>query len=545
MIQDNPKKVFLIPVEFFENEGFLERLTNQLAHFRARIRSGELKEIVQDELNAFFIACMSSALSDDKKTEAQLLFYGTLNFYAQQYRSAQTFKNIIKAFESNDLKQKLFSKFPTRAKMTYAETLFQYYSLIKNNEPIFSFDKTDLLIQAKYYLWKVYIHHIEQKTRLSKLDLSHCLTILSMCLGELSRWFEPLYYLQEAKSQVQQNPNVAYSRALILETIKEKTCLNFNAVLVLSIIDSCREAVKRPAILPQQKEQLQKMELAGRKFLAKQKQSAAKIRAHRSKIQKAFKTYSAYRKFCIHEQLYLNEHSLFCNCAKATADTLRVETSHAHTKIPWVKQFENLIDVFVADFSLARQNYYYSQDDVKLPRLIAKSHQRHQTESLEKAALLKNSFKAFYSLLDQIGHAVFQVFGIDANSELQKKFPDGNQRPKLYFLNMWDFELLNEDLFSKNFYLISLYSISQDLNNSKYAALKDFKTIRNGMEHKLFCIGEELDEAPVIEGISYYTKHELSQKNRILMILTKSAIMSFTYLVRRQSRILQTHEPHE
>src|SRR5690606_25492490 len=133
-----------------------------------------------------------------------------------------------------------------------------------------------------------------------------------------------------------------------------------------------------------------------------------------------------------------------------------------------------------------------------------------------------------YSLLDQIGYGIFHVFGINPDEELKKKFPDINQRPKLYFLNMWDFELLDNQQFRDNFYLISLYSISQDLNNSKYAALKDFKTIRNGIEHKLFQVRAQSEENKVEEGICSYTKDELLEKTKILMILTKSAILSFT-----------------
>ena len=537
---ENIEKVYLIPVDFFQEQGFIDRFTTQLAHFRAQMRQGAPKQSIQDELNAFFFACMKSSIHDDLKVEAQILFYGTLNFYAQQYRSVQTFKNIVAGFESEDLKPKFFSKFPTKAKMTYAETLFQYYSIIKTDEPLFSFEKTELLIQAKYYLWKIYIHHIEGKSKLNNLDLSHCLTILSMCLGELSRWFEPLYYLSEAKSYLKNNPNVSYSKALILETVKEKTCLNFNGTLILAIIDSCREAIKRPTILPQQKEQLQAMESKNRMFLLAQKQSIKKIRSHKSKVDNSYRKYKAYRKFCIDGQLFLNEHAFFCNCSKATLDDLKVETRHPHTSIDWVEPFEDFIDVLVADFAVARQNYYYSLDGVNVPNIIGKKYSRHQADDFVKSALLKNSFRTFYSLLDQISYGIFSAFGIDTDEALKIKFPDADRQPKLYFLNMWDFELLNDKLFSDNFYLISLYSISRDLNNSKFAALKDFKAIRNAMEHKLFFIRSKgAANIELGKGTTSYTKEELSEKCKILMLLTKSAIFSFVYLIRKQSKLIE------
>lgn len=342
-----------------------------------------------------------STISDDIKIEAQLLFFDTLNFYAQQYRSVKTYENIVASFESNDLKQKLFCKFPVKAKLTYAETLFQYYSLVKNEEPVFSFEKTNLLIKAKYYLWTLYMHHIDGKTKLNNRELSQCLTILAFCLGELSRWFEPLYYLEKARSQLPENPNVSYARALILKTVKEKTCLNYNAVLVLAIIDYCRDAMSSSVILLQQRDQLKMLEAGERKFLTTQKQSIAKIRAHRLKIDRVYRTYNAYKKFCVDEQLFINEHSFFCNCAKATSDSLRVETKHQHTRIDWAKQFEVLIDMFVADFALARKNYYHSLDGTKIPELITKRHRRYTHDKEEKVALLKNSFRTLYSLLDR------------------------------------------------------------------------------------------------------------------------------------------------
>lgn len=529
--------VYLIPVEFFQEKDFIIRYKQQLKILRQKIREEE-KEKVKGELNAFYFACLNSSLNETIKLEVQLLFFDTLNFYAQQYRSVDTYLNIIKTFEVKELKDLLFSKFPVKAKMVYAETLFEYYSLIKHQEPIFSLERTNLLIQAKWHLWKLYIHHIDKKNELSKLDLSHCLTLLSMCLGELSRWFEPLYYLNEAKSHLLNNPNVEYTRALILDTIKQKTCLSFNGILILKIIDSCREASRLPNILKEQKEQLKKIETESRAFLTKNKQSISKLRNHKLKVSNSFKGYSTYRKFCAINQLYLNEHSYFCNCSNATKDDLRIQTNHDHTKIDWVKPFEQIIDILVNDFILARQNYYYSMEGVKVHTLTEKKFKRNKSDDSLKNALLKNSFKSLYSLLDQIAHGIFEVMDIDYEAKLKTKYPIPDQRPKLYFLNMWDLELIEPKHFEENYYLISLYSIGQDLNNSKYAALKDFRVMRNEMEHKILNIISASDSKNTqSENGIVRTKLELLEKTKILMLLTKSAILSFTYLVRRQSKL--------
>lgn len=191
---------------------------------------------------------------------------------------------IINTFEASEFKEKAFNKFSTKAKLVYADTLFQYYNLIKFNEPRFSPDKIDKLILAKSYLWKIYLHNLDGRCILDKEDLGHCLTTLSGCLGELSRWFEPLYLLNEAKIYQPDNPNIEYSRALILVAMKTNTCLSFNGILMVKIIDSCREACKILHILKEQKIQLKIIEKESREFLNKNKQSITKLRKHKTRV---------------------------------------------------------------------------------------------------------------------------------------------------------------------------------------------------------------------------------------------------------------------
>ena len=426
--------------EFFKFDGIIDRCKNELGLFRERIRNEE-REKVKDSLNAFHMAFMNSDLPEGIKLEIYLLFLDTLSFYGQQYSNKQTYLNILKSFEEGQYKEKLFSKFPVKSKMVYAETLFRYYTLVKNDEPIFSFEKTDLLIKSKSYLWKVYIHHIDGKNKLSKIDLSHCLTLLAGSLAELSRWFEPLRCLDEAKSQLQHNPNVEYMRAIILDSFKQKTCVNYNGQLLLKIIDSCMESVKFPRIAKEQKEQLRGIETESRAFLLKHKKSIKNLRTHKSKVSKSFNKYRDFKKYCSVNHLFLSEHSHYCNCGQSTKDDFKIKTDHNHTKIEWVNRFEKFIDLLVADFVIARHNYYYSLNDVAIPFFKARNIGRHDSVKSVKNALLKNSFKTLYSLLDQIGHGVFQVMEIDHESKMKLKFPDEESRPKLYFLNMWDYGL--------------------------------------------------------------------------------------------------------
>ncbi|CAG0995466.1 hypothetical protein FLAV_02557 [Flavobacteriales bacterium] len=539
------KEIYLIPVDFFNPKNFIERYKKELAIFRRRIRE-EDKEKVKGALNTFYIACINSQLDEKIKLEIHLGFFDTLNFYAQQYSSKQTYQNIISAFEKPELKSKLFSKHTAKSSIIYAETLLMYHNLLKSEEPFFSFDKTELLIKAKSYLWKVYIQYLENKNPLNQADLSHCLTLLSLGLTELSRWFEPLYYLNVAKENLQHNPNIEYTRALLLEAVKEKTCLSFNGLLLLKIIDSCMEAKKLPQILTEQKKQLIKTESECRKNIKDYNLDIKNLRKHKAKVSKSIIRYNAYKKFCVDSQLFINEHSFYCKCNKATSDDLQIETNHEHTKIDWVKQFHTILDVSIYDFIVARHNYYYSLAETKISTFQINGVKRINSNDGIKNALLKNSFKTLYSILDQIAHGIFQVLNIDYQSKLKIKFPDEKERPKIYFLNMWDKELalFDKKHFEDNFYLISLYSISRDLSKSDYAALSNFRKLRNAMEHNVLHIVKSDKEVSHYKslGEEVCTKEELIEKTKILMLLTKSAIFSFTYLIRRQSKVISINK---
>lgn len=536
------KKVYIMSADFFSAPNFIERFKQQLAIFRNRIRKEE-KEVIKEELNIFFSACMHNQSDEKLKIEMHLEYAETLNFYAQQYQSKQTYLNIINSFEIPQFKQQAFSRFPVKLNLTYAGTLVMYYNTIKFDEPLFSFDKTELLIKAKFLLWKTYIQHIEKKNTLSNVDLSQCLFLLSISLTELSRWTEPLYYLNESKKYLRHYPNIEYSRALLLEAIKDKSCLIFNSLLFLQIIDSCVEASNLPHILTEQKTQLKKMELYCRKLLKEQKHTIKFLRKHKANATKSFNKYNSYKKFCLENQLFLNEHSFYCNCVQSTRDTLIIETNHPHTKMEWVKQFNSLLDIFIYDFITARHNYYHSLDSISIPSFRIKGIKRGNESEGIKNALLKNSFKTLYSILDQIAHGIFQVLEIDYESKLKAEFPEEKTRPKIYFLNMWDstLKLFEEKHFADNFYLISLYSISRDLNRSDYAALEGFRKLRNAMEHKILRIVNTKEELKQLtKGEEGCTMQELLEKTKVLMMLTKSAIYSFTYLVRRQSKNKET-----
>lgn len=539
---DDVNKVYLMPKDFFEAPNFIERYRNELRKYRRRIKLEE-KENIRGSLNAFYLACINSpSINDNVKLEVHLGFFEILNAYAQQYSIIDTYLNVIKAIESPNLKENLFCKHNVWTSLIYSEALIKHFNLFKQEESKFSSDETEKLIKAKSCLWKIYVQHLERKHTLNQLDLSHCLTLLSATLMELSRWFEPLYYLNIAKEKLNHNTNAIYSRALLLEAIKDKTCLNYSGLLLLKIIDTCMEAYKLPQTLAEQRSQLKTLERKCRSDIRNYNLNLKTLRKHKSKVKKSTNQYNKYKKYCIENQLYLNEHSFYCECEKAIIDNLKIETSHQHTKIEWVKQFNSILDIAIYDFVIARYSFYNSFEEVKAPNLYTSVDKKIESIIGIKNALIKNSFKTLYSILDQIAHGIFQVMEIDYISKLENKFPDINERPKIYFLNMWDdnLELFDDKHFEENIYLTSLYSISRDLSKKKYASLSSFRKLRNAMEHKALYVVKAKSEFDFYKskGEEVCYKHELVEKTKILMLLTKSAIFSFTYLVRHQSYLV-------
>lgn len=202
----------------------------------------------------------------------------------------------------------------------------------------------------------------------------------------------------------------------------------------------------------------------------------------------------------------------------------------------WVKPFEYIIDTVTFDFVNARINYYSSLDSSSLMGYSVNNIKRPNSRKKLKKALLKNSFKLCYSILDQICFGIIDALEIDVANKLKEK-SEINGIPDIYFLNVWDLGIIDEKLYDDNFYLISLYSIAKDLNRDKYSALKDFKNIRNEMEHGNIKIVDNEIKGNRIPGT--YSKNELTRKTKLRLILTKSCIFSFNNLVRRRSRTMQ------
>jgi hypothetical protein len=542
--KDKKGHSFVFDQKYFTDPSFKKRFDRDIKMLRAMIRHGKNQDFCRGSLNAFMTACFKMISDEETRTYIHLEFYQTLGHYAEIYSSEQTFRNVIADFEKPEMRAKLFGKHPMRSYIIYGEVLLKYYGL-KNEESKgwYTQEGFEIITKAKYFILKAYIQAVEGKNKFNKSDQSYCLVLLAACFMHLSRWFEPIYYLRLLKEKDIDDPNYPYLTSLTLEALMEKSCLDYNGQLFLKIVECANKVETNAYAEDRQKEHAKELMAKAMQNIRTAKLSIDKLKKHKSKIETSRRKRNQYFKYCVENDLFLNEHAMFCTCGRSIGDTLEIKTQHSHTELEWVKKFERLLDLLISDFSLARGDLYQAESPRAPVLHYRKENLRKTAEKLKKDSLLKNTFKICYSILDQICHGIFEVLEIDIESYL-KANSVGKPVPHIYFLNMWDLHPFSQEALRNNLYLISLYSIAKDLDRTEYAALKSFKDYRNAMEHKFLFI--EDSEVLLPQGLNYSKKIkrvELLAKTKLLMILTKSAILSFTYLVRRQSKIKEmAHE---
>ncbi len=494
------------------------------------ISNARSKEEVKTTINDLLEYCIINSKKKDK-LKTYLLSYSLLINYAFKFECVETLDNIIANINSDQVKQLLFGKWPVHANLYLGKCLFYKFNFLKDQKK-FDYNPINLkdIIHAKYFLFRTYSNFLDKcYESVDRKLIGESLELLAGCFVQLNRWFEAQYYLRLAKKYSDDISNIVYLQARNLDAISKATCLDYSGLLLLQVIDYCRETYESSNYV-QQIEQLKKLELNTIKKIANIGLKIEELRAYKNKVTKLNEKDSEYIIFCKEKMLFLSEHSLFCNCKLAHNDDLKISTKHRHTRIEWVKRLEEIVDNLVCDFIIARQHYYYGTSKSRLLGFNISLIQRDEKHSKIRAALLKKSFKSCYSILDQIGMMIFQILNIDYENKLKQQCREKSSPPKLYFLNMWDFDLIDDSYFKSNVYLGSLYSIAKDLDRTKYSALKGFKTIRNALEHKILLVrNEKNDEYETITNL------RLSQKTELLLILTKSAIFSLVYMIRQES----------
>ncbi|WP_394222759.1 LA2681 family HEPN domain-containing protein [Alteromonas gracilis] len=251
--------------------------------------------------------------------------------------------------------------------------------------------------------------------------------------------------------------------------------------------------------------------------------------------QAEYESLSEYRKFCLDNDLALSEHGLYCKCNGSRRDELTIPTRGGVTG-NFIEPMEKLLNRMKSEFGLARKLYYES---ILLPENEQEFFELGFSELQDNEELgvsiekLRTSFRLCFGILDKIGVGVCEMFNI---------YPDNNQN--VYFTNMWRFdgdpERVEKFNSLKNPSLLSLYSISSDLNDKKSGEWSFFKDYRNALEHEYVVIYQgdeslvesEYSEFSFKKKITYIHIDEFESNLLLMLQLTRSAIFSFVYAVR-------------
>lgn len=509
-----------LPVTFLNEEGFIPRMDQE---FKKIFNTGTDPEKIKDELNYVFLSILNSDLDEKYISAAHIIMLSVLCDFAQKYKREATYKNIFDCIKNPEYAEICRKYYFHKALIVYGKAYFMVYQHAKsiNN----SIGNLDLLMIAKANLWKAYLLHIEGKVQFGIQMITECLSLLSMCMADLSRWDEGMHYLNVAARTKDNNPNITYAKVLLLDAFRDKTCNGYNTYLLKKIIDFSEETISGGLAMPEQITQLNGFIDACKNQIATKDITLQKLNEHDKKVAKISAEHDAYTSFCLDNGLFLNEHSIFCRCNDATVDSIKIQTEHKHTEVEKAILMEPIVSALVADFIHTRKNLFDSMDVSVFSSYHKNDLRRINIDFELQCAMLRNAFKNMYGILDKIARGILQV--------MNQKIGD---EERIYFNNIWN-KFPDSDY--KNFYLTSLRSIHLDLGYVPEAALQDFKRLRNEIEHKLLVVVRDRSE---IESMPEFvtmviTKDELFEKTKILMQLTKSAIHSFVYLVRRQTKL--------
>ncbi|GAB5418849.1 MAG: hypothetical protein Crog4KO_01700 [Crocinitomicaceae bacterium] len=516
-------------------EEFLIWFRIQVNNLRKKIYTSTQEEI-RDEINKFFGFYLERVEDKKIRCEINLLFYELLNQYGYYFNSEKTFENMIVRFNDSEIKQDLLSKYPIRFKLIYSTSLLAYFNLKRTSTPPEEIATKDFITPAlpcKFYLTSVYNEYLTNNNVLNKHQLVRCLSSLGGYLGMLSRWYEALYFLNLAQEIDPTDPVTVSMKAGVLEGVEEKTCSDYSSILLLETYDLSRTISKSDQVLESDKPHFRELEKRIRKTFRTHKISISKVRSHKTTHARKSKKYSDYEKFCLDKALFLTEHSIYCVCKKSMRDDIKIRSGHEHTQIEYVDRFESILSSLRYDFILARQNYYHSLPNSYMRGFNLKNIKSTDKRKDIKDALLKDSFRLCYSVLDTIGITILEALDIDYVAILKEKYPE--QRVDVHFTNLWDLDLIPESEFKINYYLQSLYSIAYEMKNEKYSGLKKYREIRNAIEHRIFHITDERVNNKKGKSEYYIQRKELQEMTQVLLVYTKSLIFTYVNFIRKVS----------
>lgn len=270
--------------------------------------------------------------------------------------------------------------------------------------------------------------------------------------------------------------------------------------------------------------------------LIKENELASNNHDDEEETSKEFQNLSAYRQFCITNNLCLSIHSLYCKCVGSISDDLSIITKSG---IPgdFIIPMELVLNRLKSEFSLARLMYYEYINNKKTESTLEDSYFSELLNDeiigikIEKA---RTAFRLCFGILDKIGQAICDLFDLHPEKGL------------IYFENFWQLDFKNRRAEFENFKspgLLALYSTATDLNNKKNGELAFYKKLRNHLEHQFVVVHKNPIPFDIYESFSHKRRkvlliHEDEFKFNLeqMLRLTRSSIFYFVFAIQDHAR---------
>ena len=377
-----------------------------------------------------------------------------------------------------------------------------------------SFLSIETLVKAKNDYWKSI-----KEARKSNEEFPEQYVNLANCLKRQFRFSEALWYydnIRESDPEIAQSWVNRSETLLMLNTVSN----SYSAKMLHEISDGYNWASRSKSIPPS--------------YASCYGEQAERFKQDISEddheeTQKEFQELSEYRKYCCRRNLTLSEHGLYCSCAGAARDNLTIPLTSTTVGGAFIPQMESVLNRLKSEFSMARRCYFeYIGTEVNTNLIHEECFTDLETNeclglNFEK---LRTAFRLCFGIMDKIGLAICEHHSLKPNHGM------------VYFQNFWQLSRDNRrDKFEaiKTPGLLALYSIATDLNEHKHGEWKDFKRLRNAMEHGFLVITHsggindafgayQLSDEVEIVDLNFFEKM-VEQ----MLQLTRSAIFSFVF----------------
>ncbi len=399
--------------------------------------------------------------------------------------------------------------------------------IAKNKSALWNQTSLDKALEAKKIYTQLLIKEIsEQQKNTSILEVVvHDLTQL---LCDLYRWTEAYYYINSFSKE---NAFNSALKIIILDMLSQYTCSDdYQLSSLYSFIIKTGETIDHTRFSSESDlQQVSEIIEKAKNGLKKHKLKLREEKTEHTHLYQLSKNHNNFRSFILKNSLALSEHSIYCGCDLSKHDKLTITNDHVRKhhelNIHFFDSFQRILDAIVIDFHHARISWYKGLNKDNSSSYPSSLKLENKKEALNHYELLK-AFKLCYTILDKIALGLISAI---APNQLKTK-------NDVYFWKCFEQgHPIQKQLFKgQNEYLLTLYSISKDLELQ--GVFSEFREWRNKIEHSIVILEENVLSSADNEYLYKINKREFIEKTELLFQLTRSAIFSYCYFLRRSSK---------